>query len=103
MRGTDPIAEDGRWLLINYECDCGSSWTEHWTCACDDDCPACGAVIEASDYEDITNQVQDRVAAALRQLGPAWLPPGLLHALDAGTATPDQLEAAGDIIRRAAA
>lgn len=98
---SDPIFEDGRWLLISYECDCGCSWTDEWSCACDDECPDCGATVTASDDEDLSEDVQDLLAAALRRVDPAWLPTGLLHALDAETATADQREAAGELIRRA--
>lgn len=32
-------------LYINqYECpQCGYEWEDTWSCACDDDCPKCGA------------------------------------------------------------
>jgi len=27
-----------------YVCDkCDTYWEDHWSCACDDDCPVCGA------------------------------------------------------------
>jgi hypothetical protein len=32
------------WLLNEYVCgECGYSWTDEWSCACDDDCPNCGS------------------------------------------------------------
>ena len=28
----------------HYECGrCGHTWTDDWSCMCDDDCPECGA------------------------------------------------------------
>jgi hypothetical protein len=35
-------------LLNYYPCDMGhdiEEWTDTWSCACDDDCPICGAPI----------------------------------------------------------
>jgi transcription initiation factor IIE alpha subunit len=38
--------------IVHYDCsDCDVSWTQQWSCACDDECPSCGTSIEASDYE----------------------------------------------------
>ena len=31
-----------------YECSCGETWTDEWSCACDDECPSCGAVVSPS-------------------------------------------------------
>ena len=32
------------WYRNFYECArCGSEWADTWSCACDDDCPHCGA------------------------------------------------------------
>ena len=32
------------WFRNQYECDsCGCYWEDEWSCACDDDCPECGA------------------------------------------------------------
>lgn len=28
-----------------YECSCGTSWTDFWSSACDDECHACGCTI----------------------------------------------------------
>ncbi len=35
---------------IFYECDCGNTWEDEWSCACDDECPECGRDVEASDW-----------------------------------------------------
>ena len=36
----------------HYECVCGETWTDQWSCQCNDECPACGREIEphSSDY-----------------------------------------------------
>ncbi len=32
------------WFLNYYICErCDSTWTDDWSCMCDDDCPHCGA------------------------------------------------------------
>lgn len=32
------------WFRNYYKCDeCGVSWMDEWSCACDDDCPECGS------------------------------------------------------------
>lgn len=32
------------WYLNYYICDrCDSTWTDEWSCTCDDDCSHCGA------------------------------------------------------------
>lgn len=46
----DPDAEL-RGLLDEYEntySHCGTSWTDVWSCGCDDECPECGADVEVS-------------------------------------------------------
>ena len=39
-------------LRITYE-HCGVEWVDEWSCACDSECPVCGADIEASEWEEI--------------------------------------------------
>lgn len=41
-----PTGEAGevRLFVNRYTCyQCGHDWSDEWSCACDDDCPACGA------------------------------------------------------------
>lgn len=39
-------------LTNQYDCDrCGASWEDDWCCACDDECPQCGADVSPSDSE----------------------------------------------------
>ena len=34
-------------FLNHYECtNCGNSWQDEWSCACDDRCPVCDTVTE---------------------------------------------------------
>lgn len=50
----DNVATCAPALLIDYECPkCGETWQDVWSCACDDDCPGCGATIEALDWKEI--------------------------------------------------
>lgn len=31
---------------MQYECECGVSWTDTWSCACNDECPSCKREIQ---------------------------------------------------------
>lgn len=34
-------------MYINhYECDCGYTWQDEWSCMCNDRCPECNKEIE---------------------------------------------------------
>ena len=36
------------WFLNHYECArCDGTWTDQWSCMCDDECPHCGAANRA--------------------------------------------------------
>ena len=36
------------WFLNFYRCaPCKRIWTDQWSCTCDDDCPHCGALLNA--------------------------------------------------------
>jgi predicted Zn-ribbon and HTH transcriptional regulator len=41
------------WFINFYECDeCGYTWEDEWSCACNDTCPECGRrEIEPYEYE----------------------------------------------------
>ena len=47
------------WFRNHYDCDrCGQSWTDEWSCTCDDDCPYCGARhMSVLGSEDLTERV----------------------------------------------
>ncbi|CAM5769871.1 hypothetical protein [Bosea minatitlanensis] len=49
---TDTSGEPCR-FLNHYRCDaCDEEWSDRWSCACDDDCPACGASISPFDSDE---------------------------------------------------
>jgi len=93
----DDIIDDGRWLLVNYECDCGAEWSDEWSCACDDECPSCGATVEASDYEDISAERASDLADCLsyRCVGSDEL----VETLRYGDPTPADLDLTGRLLR----
>lgn len=45
--------EDLTWFKNHYKCSCGTSWTDEWSCGCDDECPACGENISPIDSIEI--------------------------------------------------
>ena len=53
------------WFLNHYDCDrCGQSWSDEWSCTCDDDCPHCGARhMSPSESEDLTEIIEARDGA----------------------------------------
>ena len=43
------------WYRNNYQCDaCRESWTDEWSCACNDRCPRCRFEIEPYDSVDLS-------------------------------------------------
>ncbi len=47
------------WCLKRYECSrCGTTWTDEWSCACNDRCPSCRTETEPYDDEDLTYVVE---------------------------------------------
>jgi hypothetical protein len=47
------------WYLKYYECsECGTKWTDEWSCTCNDRCPKCRAETEPHDDEDLTYIVE---------------------------------------------
>lgn len=41
-------------FLNTYHCDaCDVSWTDEWSCGCDDECPQCGADISPEESEEL--------------------------------------------------
>ena len=48
------------WFRNHYSCDrCGSSWTDEWSCMCDDDCPHCGARhMSPANSDDLTEVIE---------------------------------------------
>lgn len=40
--------------LSTFRCDdCGETWTDQWSCACDDECPSCGKDFSPDETEDL--------------------------------------------------
>jgi hypothetical protein len=35
----------------NYTCECGESWSDEWSCQCDDECAKCGSSMNPHDSE----------------------------------------------------
>jgi len=49
------------WYRNYYECyRCEETWEDEWSCACDDECPSCGAKhASAVESDDLTFIVED--------------------------------------------
>lgn len=46
------MSEEPRLFRMTYK-HCDTVWQDDWSCACDSECPVCGAAIEPSEVEDI--------------------------------------------------
>jgi hypothetical protein len=43
------------WFLNHYRCsDCGETWSDAWSCTCNDRCPNCDTETEPYESEDAT-------------------------------------------------
>jgi hypothetical protein len=53
------------WFRNEYKCvDCGSKWTDEWSCMCDDDCRQCGARhMSPEDSDDLSEIIEERGGA----------------------------------------
>jgi predicted nucleic acid-binding Zn-ribbon protein len=48
------------WFCNHYECArCGETWTDEWSCTCDDDCPHCGARHMSPTHSDDLTEVSE--------------------------------------------
>lgn len=49
------------WFCNHYICErCGSTWTDEWSCTCDDDCPECGARhMSPFESDDLTEVIEE--------------------------------------------
>ncbi|MFV1943447.1 hypothetical protein VPH49_21785 [Pseudomonas luteola] len=58
-----PISIEGVTMHMRnfYECpNCGTEWEDTWDCACNDQCPECGAKdIEPYDSQDLSEPDND--------------------------------------------
>ncbi|WP_285905148.1 hypothetical protein [Pseudodesulfovibrio pelocollis] len=50
IRQTNPLYRN------YYECSCGHTWEDEWSCMCNDRCPECRLEIEPYDSEDLTDR-----------------------------------------------
>lgn len=54
--------------IVKYQCPhCRERWELQWSCACDDECPRCGAVVQASDYDLDGTRTQEELDAYNRR------------------------------------
>ena len=43
------------WFRKRYKCEeCGTAWTDDWSCACNDGCRRCDKETETNDYDDLS-------------------------------------------------
>jgi len=50
------------WFRNHYICErCDSTWSDEWSCMCDDDCPHCGARhMSPRESDDLTEVIERR-------------------------------------------
>ncbi len=61
----DPVL--AQWFENHYICsECGTSWTDEWSCMCDDRCPKCNAEIVPTESVDLSRPLteEDYIGAA---------------------------------------
>jgi len=46
-------------FLNEYECPCGETWEDVWSCGCDDDCPSCGTTCSPSESTPLWDDEED--------------------------------------------
>ena len=70
------------WFENFYQCsECGTNWTDEWSCKCDDRCPRCDAEMEPLDSTDFSRPLSAedyRAAASIMFDSPnlaAWISP----------------------------
>jgi hypothetical protein len=52
------------WFIKYYRHKrCCAAWTDEWSCACDDECPRCGAEIEPYGWDDLSVRVDEGPSA----------------------------------------
>jgi hypothetical protein len=55
-----------KWFKNSYECsECGTTWTDEWSCMCDDRCPKCNTETEPTLSIDLSRPLtmQDYIGA----------------------------------------
>lgn len=59
VTGDDDPDDEDRYTNY-YECDCGESWSDNWSCTCNDKCPSCNAEIEPwQSFDNGTDEMID--------------------------------------------
>lgn len=43
------------WFLNYYQCPCGNTWSDEWSCTCDDECSECGLSISPDESDDLSD------------------------------------------------
>lgn len=57
-------------FTINYT-HCGTSWDDRHSCACNDECPCCGAEIEPETFDQVAGMDWEQPAGLMRPPKPA--------------------------------
>jgi hypothetical protein len=72
------------WYRKRYVCEeCGWTWSDEWSCACNDRCPKCSVETETDDYDDLSVVVRQTSDLA------GWL---VLVSPNSAEHTPDYVE-----------
>jgi hypothetical protein len=66
------------WFENTYECsECGTTWTDEWSCTCNDRCPECNVETDPSSSIDLSQPLTEedylgaaRLLASLPESGP---------------------------------
>lgn len=56
-----------QWFEKSYDCSrCGNTWTDEWSCTCNDRCPQCDAETEPTSAIDLSRRLtaEDYIEAA---------------------------------------
>lgn len=61
------------WLANHYSCyRCNDTWIDEWSCACDDECPSCGARnCSPFDSDDLSGFIEEDAGEYVVYISPA--------------------------------
>lgn len=49
------------WYEKHYQCsECGTEWTDEWSCTCNDRCPGCNVETEPDSYIDLSRPLDEK-------------------------------------------
>jgi hypothetical protein len=55
------------WYRNEYFCEeCGTEWTDEWSCQCNDRCPTCNLEIEPSESREVKPDTETKMLLAIR-------------------------------------